>query len=340
MAHAYAAVNARNVASNSSEEEPLLARFICQFELPSASLKAVGLLYDIFQHIDIEALFSLLHNTPLTAQSSGPELDRFVLTHSQSTQSMCWLNTGTSYTLDAFSNILAPEVKARLARVAGGPIEINAACYIIVRHGVADKECMPHYDFFSQEIHCGSAFTLMTPMSADHPLCVGGLGSWAWAGLDRALKSSDAAYKRDVKNLPVRVTPYRYGSATAIDGRLLDHAQPYRLDAAREVDTTELLPNGQSSMRVAADISSGALRVLLPVYASRATVESWLHIERFLLRQVSSGHVQGNKGSELQHSETEPQDSDTGMANAPKAPVGTVAMSRRKEGLLLRKLPK
>merc|ERR1719506_1446710 len=110
---------------------------------------------------------------------------------------MRWVWAGNQCTLQAFGEILSPAVQAHLSLAAGGPVELNAACYIIVKDGVIDQECIPHYDFYASELPRGSAFTLMTPMSSRHPSCVGGLEFWPWIGPDNPHRDSDDAFRWD-----------------------------------------------------------------------------------------------------------------------------------------------
>ncbi|CAE8629395.1 unnamed protein product [Polarella glacialis] len=223
-------VGSPEVSSNPVEAQRLHATGIGQFELPTASLQAVGSLHQIFQQVDIDAFFDLPHNAVLTVSSSASETHTFVVTHSQSTQSMRWLWACDSDTLDVFGKLINPEVQGHFLQAAGGPVEINAACYIIVKDGVTDKECVPHYDFYSPEIPRAAAFSLMTPMAAAHPQCVGGLEFWAWGeGADKAHKDSESAFRSDVRALSLAATPYHHGFATVVDGRLLHRTQPYSL---------------------------------------------------------------------------------------------------------------
>merc|ERR1712054_264637 len=112
-----------------------------QFDLPPASLQATAELDDVFNHLDIDELFSLQHGASVTACMGKEDEYRFVVTLSQTTQKMRWLNVGNSKALSAFSRILAPQVRHHLSLAAGGPVDVNTACYIILRGGAMEEEC-------------------------------------------------------------------------------------------------------------------------------------------------------------------------------------------------------
>lgn len=314
------------VSSNLAESQRLSATGIGKFELPPASLQAIYSLYHIFQRLDIDEFFNLPHNAILIVNISTTETHKFVVTQSQSTQNMRWLWAVDSHTLDVFGKIITPEVQGHFSHVAGGPAEINAACYIVVRNGVTDSECVPHYDFYSSDIPRSAAFTLMTPLSAGHPQCVGGLECWPWVGPDKAHKDSEMAFQSDVRALSLAVTPYHHGFATIVDGRLLHRTQPFSCGEAR----------GTTSAPLTAAIASGEVRVLLCVNASCTTAQSWPHLQRLLQRQVGFGLVRGNKILAPNKDEAELDK----PCLAPEPPEELSAKPCQKGGFLLRKLMK
>jgi len=311
---------------------------ICHLELPQQSLSAAQELYSIFEAANFESLFALSHSESVEVvrnESSGDTF-KFVLTHSQSTQSLRWLCVADSATLDVFVKLFAPEVQQSLSRVAGGQVEVNSACFIMVRDGVSDEECRPHYDFFSPEISRGSAFTLMTPMSADHPECVGGLEYWPWDGSETAHKNSDLSYRWDVRNLNVAVRPYRFGHATIIDGRILHRTQPYNIHTTSEVKQAG---GYDSTLPLTEVIRSGSLRVLLCVYASMATGSNWPHIEQHLSRQVCSGYVRQPTLTDRVATQERTESSRESDVTA-KAVLDQEAKAKKKGGQLLSRLLK
>ncbi|CAK0844378.1 unnamed protein product, partial [Prorocentrum cordatum] len=264
-----------------SPEAELTRAGICQCPLPAESVRAIGLLRRAFEGLDLEGLFALPHGAAVTVApvaradeateaptegrcgrgAADGESLRFVLTLSRPTQSMRWLCAGDSRALDAFERVAAPEVRRRLAAVAGCEVEVNAGCFIIVRDGVAHEECAPHYDFFSQAIPRGTAFTLMTPLSEQHPAHVGGLEFWPWAGPGLPHKSSDEAYRLCVGRLGKepkarRPPPCPAGSPTgpAARGRRAAGAG-VRLPVWLRGDTRGVAPRG------AAPAAPGELRV-------------------------------------------------------------------------------
>lgn len=302
--------------SDLAEAQRLSSTGIGQFKLPLASLQAIDVLHHIFQQLDIDELFELPHNTSIVV-NLGAETHTLVVTHSQSTRSMRWLWAADSHTLDVFDRIVTPEIQTHLLYTAGGIVETNAACYVVVKDGVTDKECVPHYDFYSSGIPRAAAFSLMTPMSAAHPQCVGGLEFWPWAGADKAHKDSETAFRRDTRELSLAVKAYSHGCATIIDGRLLHRTQPFECGES----------HGKRPAPLTAAIAGGELRVLLCVNASRTTADSWPHLQRLLHRQVGLGLVR----SETTKPETELEGASNPLEFSAKPQKG---------GFLLRKLMK
>lgn len=288
------------VSSQSAAAQRLAETGIGLFELSLESQQAVGCLHDVFQCVCVDELFDLPHNSVLVPHSGAAGDYTFVVTRSQSTQNMRWLWAGDSHTLDAFAKILSPELQTDLSPVVGGPVDLNAACYIIVRNGVTDQECVPHYDFYSPEFPRTSVFTLMTPMSPGHPVTVGGLEFWPWNGPDKSHKDTDYAFRYDVTNLLLSHMPYKHGAATIVDARLLHRTQPYRVPVGTKDSASELDSRHSFRERLDAAISSGALRALVCVNLSRTTNQSRPHLESLLLRQVGSGCVRFSASSALQ----------------------------------------
>ena len=291
-----------------AEAQRLSTTGIGQFELTEASLQAVGSLQAIFAELDMNEVFDLPHNALLTVnRPAGETAHRLVVTHSQSTGSMRWLWAVDSHTLDLFGEVITPDFQRHFSHVAGSAVEVNAACYVVVRNGVTDRECVPHYDFFSSSIPRAAAFSLMTPMSAAHPpRGVGGLEFWPWTSTTCAdtHRDSETAFRCDTTTLPLAVARYHYGSATVIDGRLLHRTQPY----AVEEDSA----GRRSTSCTPGAVAAGELRVLLCVNASTTTLESWPHLERLLRKQVGLGLVRCNQVFQTKHIDEAPRQKKAG----------------------------
>lgn len=276
---------------DASEAERLRATGFTQFVLPPSSLVAVDLLYDIFQRFDTRGLFYLANDSQLEVPSDESDPYRFVVIRAEANPRMRWLWAQDAHTLDVFSELLTPEVRAQLSLASGGPIHLNAAHFIVSAGSILDEASISHYDFFSPAIRRSSAFSLITPVSAAHPKVVGGLELWPWTDIEKKSRTSSRAYRHDVKTSCKVIAPYYHGTASVVDGKVLHRTQPYDLSGDAETAFSDFKAHGISAAGIEEAIAGGMLRVLICVNASTMDAQSCSEFEGKLQGQASTGYM-------------------------------------------------